>query len=226
MIASALNDCERARVTHSEALGGDTAHEHFAASGAIQAHVADDDVLLGLEGAPLGGEDRDLATAQALAAVVVGVALKLEGDTLGHEGTEGLSGVAGDRDADSTILGGVLAEGSGVLANDLPCTQRQMSVLVYCRCIERTKASSNPWSIGHKLLAIFVQTKDVELSATGSVSHLGHLVGQDGAHAAVEIVDVDLDSSGGVVLAENTKGLSEAVDGSSRAALEALAVHL
>ncbi len=56
--------------------------------------------------------------------------------------------------------------------------------------------------------------------------HLGNLVGEDGANAAVKIVDVNLEVSAGIVLAKVLEGFSESSNCSSFAALKRPAVHL
>ncbi len=50
VIADAFDDRVRAAVAHREALAGHAAEERLAAGRAVERDVADDDVLLGLEG--------------------------------------------------------------------------------------------------------------------------------------------------------------------------------
>ena len=66
----------------------------LAAGRAVEGHVADDHVLLGHERASRWREDHDLAAGEALADVVVRVALQDEGDPRRDEGPEALPGRA------------------------------------------------------------------------------------------------------------------------------------
>ena len=54
MVAGALDDGDRARVAHREALAGDALEIGFAADRAVQHGVADDDVLQRIAPAALG----------------------------------------------------------------------------------------------------------------------------------------------------------------------------
>mmetsp|Transcript_41597 Transcript_41597/g.116084 ORF Transcript_41597/g.116084 Transcript_41597/m.116084 type:complete len:589 (+) Transcript_41597:1157-2923(+) len=104
MVPDALDHGPRAAVPDREALRADAAHEGRALRRAVQADVADDDVLLRLEAAVhrlLVRVDGDDAAAEALPEVVLRVALQLQEDALAAEGAEGLAaralqlGVAG-----------------------------------------------------------------------------------------------------------------------------------
>ncbi len=57
VVAHAFDDGRRAAVAHAEPLAGDAAQVELAAGGAVEHHVAGDDVLLGLERA-LASADR------------------------------------------------------------------------------------------------------------------------------------------------------------------------
>mmetsp|Transcript_19585 Transcript_19585/g.63107 ORF Transcript_19585/g.63107 Transcript_19585/m.63107 type:complete len:667 (+) Transcript_19585:756-2756(+) len=106
MVADALDDGDRARVAHAEALARDAAEEDRAARGAVARHVADDDVLLGDEALleQLGaGVDDDLAAGEALAAAVVRVALHLEPDPLGEREAKRLSRVPAQQHVDGAV---------------------------------------------------------------------------------------------------------------------------
>ena len=78
VVADALDDRVGAGVAHGEALAGQPAEEGAPARGAVEHGVADDDVLLGGEGDALGRHDRERPAGQALAGVVVGVAVQGE----------------------------------------------------------------------------------------------------------------------------------------------------
>ena len=53
--------------------------------------------------AVVGGAHDEPAARQALADVVVGVAVEPQRDALGHEGAEALAGRAGERDLDRVV---------------------------------------------------------------------------------------------------------------------------
>ena len=74
VVADALDDGERARVAHREALAREPAEERAARRRAVEHGVADDHVLLGGEGRVLGRAHGEHAAGEALAGVVVGVA--------------------------------------------------------------------------------------------------------------------------------------------------------
>ena len=79
VVADALDDGVRARVAHREALAGQPAEERAAARRAVEDGVADDDVLLGGEGRrPRAACTASVPPRQALARVVVGVAVQRE----------------------------------------------------------------------------------------------------------------------------------------------------
>ena len=56
-----------------------------------------------VEGAVLGRIDHQLAAGEALAEVVVGVPLQLQGQALGQEGAEGLAAAAGTLDGEGVL---------------------------------------------------------------------------------------------------------------------------
>ena len=111
VVTDALDDGADAGVADGEALPGHAADVDFAGSGAVERHVADGHVLLGLERGGGGRIDDDLAAREALADVVVGVALDGKGHAPRHEGAEALAGGTLEADADRVIgqaLGAVL----------------------------------------------------------------------------------------------------------------------
>mmetsp|Transcript_5397 Transcript_5397/g.10847 ORF Transcript_5397/g.10847 Transcript_5397/m.10847 type:complete len:376 (+) Transcript_5397:1676-2803(+) len=119
VVAAALNHRIRARVADSKALSSDATSEKLAASRAVEAHIADDDVVLGDERRDLGGVHGHNTSAQALAAVVVCVAFEVELHASGEEAAERLSRGAGALDLDGAVGQWVRAEGGSVLANSL-----------------------------------------------------------------------------------------------------------
>jgi len=95
-----LDDRVGAAVAHAEALAGQPADVRFPAGRPVESDVAGDDVLLEEEAGIGGRIDHQPATRQALAEVVVGVALELEGDPLRDEGHEALARRALEVDVD------------------------------------------------------------------------------------------------------------------------------
>ncbi|GKT57393.1 conserved hypothetical protein [Colletotrichum tofieldiae] len=100
VVTDTLNDSRGSGVTDGEPLRSNTAEEASTLGGTVQADVANNDVLLGLEDGGAGRVDDQATTGQTLADVVVGITLKLQGDTRGKESTEGLTGGALDVDVD------------------------------------------------------------------------------------------------------------------------------
>ena len=90
----ALDDGGRARVAHGEALARAPAHEQLARGRAVERRVADGDAARRLV-AGVGGRPHDDARArQALADVVVGLALEVEHEPAHAPGAEALPGRA------------------------------------------------------------------------------------------------------------------------------------
>ena len=109
-----------AGVADAEPLADPAAEEDLARRGAVGDHVAGDDLLVGLERRrPVGPHD-DPAAGQALADVVVGVALEPQRDAARHERAERLAGRAGEGDVDGAV-GQALA---AVLLGDLVAEDR------------------------------------------------------------------------------------------------------
>src|SRR5262249_46066857 len=111
VIADRLDDGIDAAVTHAEAFARQAANVGIAGGRAIEGDGADDDVLFRYEGRAGGRIDDDLAARQALADVIVGIALKRERHAARHEGAEALSGRALEMQLDRVLgqpLGAVL----------------------------------------------------------------------------------------------------------------------
>ena len=85
VVAHALDHGSGARVADAEALGSHPAEERLARGGSVERDVTDDDGLVRVKGGGRGGLDDDVAAAEALADVIVGVAGDLDGDALAHE---------------------------------------------------------------------------------------------------------------------------------------------
>ena len=103
MIAHAFDDRLGAAVANAETLGRTSPEEGPSAGGAIEGDVADDDVLLGYEGALPGWVDDQPATGQPLADVIVAVAFEFERDSLRQKRSETLSGRAVQLDVDGVV---------------------------------------------------------------------------------------------------------------------------
>src|SRR5581483_4239732 len=112
MVAHTLDDRFHARVTHAETLSRAAPDIGLAAGGPVEEHVAHDDVLFRHEGRSLRGIDHDLAPAEALAHVIVGVPFEAHRHTLGHEGGEAVPRRALEGDLDGVVrqaLGAIFA---------------------------------------------------------------------------------------------------------------------
>src|SRR5262249_34580003 len=103
VVAHALHYGQDTAVADAEALAGHAAHVGLAAGGAVEGHVADDDVVLGGEAGGAGREHGQLAAREAFAPVVVGVAFQRERDSPRYEGTEALARRPGEVDADGVV---------------------------------------------------------------------------------------------------------------------------
>ncbi|GKT49344.1 uncharacterized protein ColSpa_09525 [Colletotrichum spaethianum] len=101
VVADTLNDSGGTGVTDGESLRSNTTEEASTLGSTVQADVTNDDVLLSLEHGGTGRVDNQATTGQTLADVVVGITLKLEGNTGGEESTEGLTSGTLDVDVDS-----------------------------------------------------------------------------------------------------------------------------
>ena len=119
MVPHALHHGDGAGVADAEPLAGHPVDERLAGGGAIQSHVAHDDVLAGVEGAVLGWIEYQLAAGEALAQPIVAVALQLQGQSFGDEGAEGLASAAMAGDDIAVVRQGVPA-----LPGDLGAEQR------------------------------------------------------------------------------------------------------
>src|SRR5690606_26636791 len=99
VVADAFDAGLRAAVADAEALSRAAAEERAARRRAVQRDVADQDVVLGRERARARRVDDDAPAREALADVVVRVALELERDALRQERPEALPGRAVQLDA-------------------------------------------------------------------------------------------------------------------------------
>src|SRR4029453_4243225 len=104
VVADALDDRVNPAVAHAEPLTGHAANERLAAGRAVEGDVTDDDVLLGDERALARREDDERAAREALAPVVVGVALEREADSPRDESAEALPRRAGEVDLDRLVV--------------------------------------------------------------------------------------------------------------------------
>ena len=103
MVAGTFDHRDGSGIADGETLAGDTAEIAFALDRTVEHGIADDDRLLG-DDARVGGRAHDDPTArQALADIVVGIALELEGHAVGKPGTEALAGGAGELHVDGAV---------------------------------------------------------------------------------------------------------------------------
>src|SRR5262249_22062922 len=109
MVAGALDDRDGAGIAHREALAGDAAEVAFALDCAVEHRVADDDRLFRHEAAVGGGTDDDAAAREALADIVVGVALEFESHAVREPGAEALAGGAGQLHVDGVVRQALVA---------------------------------------------------------------------------------------------------------------------
>jgi hypothetical protein len=115
VITATLNNGSSTGVTDSETLSSNTAEVASTTSSTVQTGVTDNDVLLSLESSTARRVDNETTTGQTLADVVVGITLKLQGNTRGEVSTEGLTSGTLDVSMD-----GVLGQTSlSVAATDL-----------------------------------------------------------------------------------------------------------
>ena len=99
----ALDHGRGARVAHGEALAGQAAEERAARGGAVEHGVADDHVLLGAVAGRLRRAHGEDPAREALARVVVGLALQRDLDARRQPGAERLAGRAREVDADRAL---------------------------------------------------------------------------------------------------------------------------
>ena len=118
VVPHALHHGDGAGVADAEPLAGAAVDKRLAGGGAVQGHVAHDDVFAGVKGAALGRVQHQPAAGEALAQPIVAVALQFQGQSLGDEGAEGLppAAVAGDDVA-------VVRQGVAALPGDLRAEQ-------------------------------------------------------------------------------------------------------
>ena len=100
VVAHALNHGGDAGVADGETLAGAAVDVDLTGGGAVEGHIADDDVVLGLEAGVGRRVDDEFAAGQAFAKIVVGVALDGERHAARDEGAEALAGGALETEAD------------------------------------------------------------------------------------------------------------------------------
>ena len=93
VVAGTLNHGDGTRVTHTEALTHLTVDIELAAGGTIESRISGNDVLFGFVViAPAGWrQDRDTATTESLAEIVVGLAFQTDVQPFRGEGTKTLA---------------------------------------------------------------------------------------------------------------------------------------
>src|SRR5690606_15583265 len=103
VIANAFNDSNRARVSDGETFACNAAEVALAFDRTVENSIADDDRFLWHDIRGLRRTDDDTAAGQALADIVVAVALQFEGDTARKKRTERLAGGAGELHLDRVV---------------------------------------------------------------------------------------------------------------------------
>ena len=103
MVAGAFDHGDGAGIAHGEAFAGHAAEIAFAFGRAVQHGVADDDRFFRHDAAVRRRPDDDAPARQALADIVVGVAVELEGDAAREPGAEALAGGAGEAHVDGAV---------------------------------------------------------------------------------------------------------------------------
>ena len=91
MVAQPFHNCAGARVANGKPLTAHAVEERFAAGGAVQDHVADQNIFFRDEGGILRRIDDQTSAREPLTHVVVRFALEFEGDTMGQECPEALA---------------------------------------------------------------------------------------------------------------------------------------
>src|SRR5262245_16779786 len=103
VVANALDHGVRAGIAHREALPRYAAEVRAAGDGAVQHHVAGDDVLRRLAAELRARLHADSAAGEPLAAVVVGVADQVQPNALREEGAEALPSGASEANVDGLV---------------------------------------------------------------------------------------------------------------------------
>ncbi len=180
VITGTLDDDIRIRVTNGETLGGDTTYERLSGGGTVEADVADDDVLFGLERRLLRRVDDETTTRETLSDVVIGVTLELDGDTGRREGTERLIRAATHADVDGIPRQTLLAVQLGDTIRE-GCAQSTVGVGDIALDVDRETLGES--RLGH--VDELVVEVDVELVVLGA-----HTVGRSaGPHLPSRLQD-------------------------------------
>src|SRR3954464_15373005 len=103
VVTHTLDHRHRTAVADGEPLAGNSRDVGFAARGAIQTDVADDDVLVGGEGRRRRRVDDQLASGQTLAPEIVRITLYRQSDAARDERAKALSGRTGEPPANGVL---------------------------------------------------------------------------------------------------------------------------
>src|SRR5262249_20082791 len=103
VVADSFNDRLGAAVPHAEPLGSPPTDESLTARRAVEADVADQDVVLRNERRQLRGINHDATAGEPLADVVVRISFDFERYALREERTEALSSRAVELDVDRVV---------------------------------------------------------------------------------------------------------------------------
>lgn len=91
MIAYALHYGVCAGIAHGKPFAGHSVDIGFSCGGAIERHIADDDVVVRAEGAGFRGGYNQFSAGEPFTEVIVAVARKAQGEPPGDKRTEGIA---------------------------------------------------------------------------------------------------------------------------------------
>jgi hypothetical protein len=92
VIAHAFHNGGRARIANGKPFSRNPVKECLSSGGAIQGNVANDDVAFGSESRLPRRKDDEFSPGKSLADIIVGFTFESEGEAMGKEGTEALTG--------------------------------------------------------------------------------------------------------------------------------------
>ena len=104
MVAHTLYYRDGSGVSHAETLSCHTVDKGFSAGGAVECHVADDDVFILFKPAALGRVHNQLTAGKSFSEVVVAVAHQFQSQTFRDKGSEGLTAGTVTQHAVGTLL--------------------------------------------------------------------------------------------------------------------------
>ena len=94
MVTHAFDNSVYAAIANAEAFAGNAANISLAAGAAVEGYVADDNIFVSIEARVSVRINDNLAAGQALAHMVVGVALQLQRYAFGYKSAKALTSAA------------------------------------------------------------------------------------------------------------------------------------